>query len=134
MDAIECKLDRLSRLQDGCWSLTLKVHPDEMPQEIAFAPMGQRFGLAFAKIPDNPNNEGVVFKDGYTDGSGPPKRQLTPGEKAKRHFEASVADDDGEFANWFRHELNMGATDTRESVKAFLGIESANDIVEDPSR
>ena len=28
----------------------------------------------------------------------------------------------------------MGATDTRESVKAFLGIESANDIVEDPSR
>lgn len=42
--AFECKKDRLYQTQDGLWKLTVTVHPNDMPDWLLKAPMGQRIG------------------------------------------------------------------------------------------
>lgn len=61
-----------------------------------------------------------------------PQKELTEGEKAKRHFEAMCQDE--EFASWLRDARPDIAPygPPREICKAMMGVLSANDIVDNP--
>ena len=50
---IEVKKDGLSQLQDGCWVLKLKVHPEDMETSLMVAPMGTRYMAALVEIGDD---------------------------------------------------------------------------------
>lgn len=51
--SLEAKKDSLRQLQDGQWTLTLKVHPEDMPFALLTASMGTRFQCAFVQLDDD---------------------------------------------------------------------------------
>lgn len=50
---LEVKKDGLQQRQDGSWLLRLRVHPQDSINDIATAPMGQRYMLAMVALADN---------------------------------------------------------------------------------
>ena len=118
--AIECKKDGLSQLQSGDWKLTLKIAAGEMPQAILNAAMGARYQTAFVEVDDTEQ---------------PIQHGLSEGERAKRHFEAMCQDE--EFGNWFHGIWHQrygctGMGNVRQAVKAYIGIQSANELLTNP--
>lgn len=51
--SVEAKKHALRQQQDGCWIMTLRVHPSDMPEQIMKAPMGTRYMLALVEIGDD---------------------------------------------------------------------------------
>ena len=120
---LEAKIDKLQRLQGGDWKLTLTVA--DMPVEILTVPLGTRYQCAFVELADN--EEPVS------------RKELTPGEGAKRHFEAMCSD--MEFGNWVIDKLDphrlLGEScpeTTRDAAKALMKIDSANELLEHPDK
>jgi len=128
----EAKKDSLSQIQSGDWKFTMKIQFDDMPNEVLNAKPGTRFLVALAIADQAEFNEDPIFENGYAKGSEP-----TPGQRAKRQFEAVVADEKGDFGEWFRkgHHIELNPLHPlREQVKIFLNHESANEIAADPSK
>lgn len=118
---MEAKKDSLRQTQDGLWKVTFTVKAEDMHAAILNAPMGTRYLLAAVEIGDD---EQPVKR---------PEKELTPGEKAKRHFEASCQDDD--FMHWFFGWADGAVptnADPREAVKAAMHIQSANELLTNP--
>lgn len=51
--SVEAKKHALRQQQDGCWIMTLRVHQNDMPEQIMKAPMGTRYMLALVEIGDD---------------------------------------------------------------------------------
>lgn len=49
---MEVKKNGLRQAQDGHWTLSLVVHPNDMPDWLLTAPMGQRLALVVAALKD----------------------------------------------------------------------------------
>ena len=120
---MEAKKDSLRQTQDGLWKVTFTVKAEDMHTAILNAPMGTRYLLAAVEIGDD---EQPVKR---------PDKELTPGEKAKRHFEASCQDE--EFQHWlwsaYRSSFpDQVPDDTRWAVKHVMGVASANELLTNP--
>jgi hypothetical protein len=50
---VEAKKHALRQQQDGCWIMTLRVHPNDMPEQIMKAAMGTRYIMALVEIGDD---------------------------------------------------------------------------------
>lgn len=50
---VEARKHALRQQQDGCWILTLKVHSNDMPEDIMKAAMGQRYVCAMVAVGDD---------------------------------------------------------------------------------
>ncbi len=50
---VEAKKHALRQQQDGCWIMTLRVHPNDMPEQIMKAAMGTRYMMALVEIGDD---------------------------------------------------------------------------------
>jgi hypothetical protein len=118
---MEAKKDSLRQTQDGLWKVTFTVKSEDMHTAILNAPMGTRYMLAAVEIGDN---EEPVKQ---------PEKQLTAGERVKRHFEASCQDEI--FMAWFIEWADGSVpadANPRDAVKAAMGIESANELLANP--
>lgn len=50
---VEAKKHALRQQQDGCWIMTLRVHQNDMPEQVMKAAMGTRYVLAMVEIGDD---------------------------------------------------------------------------------
>lgn len=57
---VEAKKHALRQQQDGCWILTMKVHQNDMPEEIMKAAMGQRYVCALVAVDDDEQPKEVM--------------------------------------------------------------------------
>lgn len=114
----EAKKDRLAQTQDGLWKVTFTVKAEDMPHGILNAAMGQRFMIAAVAIGDNEE----------------PVPQDTPGMRAKKHFEAMCQD--GDFQQWVDAKMQSingpFGQSFRTSAKWIMGIQSANELIDNP--
>ena len=127
----EAKKDRLSQTQDGLWKVTFTVKPEDMQTAILNASMGTRYMLAAVEIGDN--EEAVPPNVSPKEMA----KSLSDGERAKRHFEAMCQDE--ELSNWITEKWGRlekppmsFSPSTRNVTKWFMGIQSANELLDNP--
>lgn len=116
---IEVKKDGLTQLQDGCWVLKLKVHPEEMPTSLMTLPMGTRFMAALVEIGDD--EEPVV----------------RPKEKRSHTQQAAICCNDPVFQRYLLEKHadfgteEMTSEDAASYVRTVCGVTSRSELDKD---
>lgn len=123
---IEAKKDGLAQLQDGCWTLKLKVHLDDMPTWLMSAPMGTRLACAIVEIGDDEQpvpHEISPAKKAYA--------AKTEGEKAVTRAVMLCKDD--AFQEWMlcRTDYPRNEETARRAMLFRCAIDSRSDLATD---
>lgn len=120
-NTLEAKKDGLSQLQDGCWVLKLKVHPDDMLTDLMKLPMGTRLQLAVWLVNDDETT-----------------REVRPTNGHKLAMRTAIKCDDVKFRR-FLWEKNYIESDTlptseeaAEAVRLICGVSSRSNIDGNP--
>lgn len=106
--SFEAKKDKCAQLQSGGWTLTLKIHPQDVDKELMLAVPGQRYMCALVALGDA--EEPLKGKDTV-----PKKDEAPKADKPKRKFEDMPASQqagtlcaDPEFQRWIVDHLYHG--------------------------
>jgi hypothetical protein len=81
----EAKKDACKQLQSGEWTLTLKLHPDQVSQALMLAAPGQRYMCVLAAIGDNDESiapANTPTTNGPTETPKTPWHERSPGSQA----------------------------------------------------
>jgi hypothetical protein len=95
--SVEAKKHALRQQQDGCWILTMKVHQNDMPEQIMKAAMGQRYVLAMVAVDDNEEPKEVLPPESIdkpkpaTQPPPPPVLRNKAGEAERRKSQGEIA-------------------------------------------
>lgn len=85
---MEAKKHGLTQRQDGGWTLSLNIHPNDIPTWLLAAPMGQRLAVVIAALNDDETTE--IPKE-------PEKKRW---HQLKRSCQAALACKDYGFQEW----------------------------------
>lgn len=126
---MEVKKDGLRQMQDGCWKLTVTVHPNDMPTSLMTAPMGTRYGMALVEIGDD---ERPLGDNDAVEASQEPTEAKKPRVERTRSQMAAIRCGDNEWCRWNSLPDLWDSEQVADWLRQQLGVRSRKELDTDP--